>query len=70
MTDTKAVTARKASILDTFKAVASSFFGVRGRSAHQRDLSQLNPVHLVIAGLVTAMVFVLILLVIVRLVVK
>lgn len=70
MPESKTVVERKPSLLDTFKAVASSFFGVRGRSAHERDLSKLNPLHLVIAGLVTAALFIAVLLFIVRLVVK
>jgi Protein of unknown function (DUF2970) len=70
MTEPKAAIERKLSILDTFKAVGSAFFGVRGRSAHERDLSRLNPLHLVIAGLIMAVLLILILLVIVRVVVK
>lgn len=70
MVDSKSVAGRRSSILDTFKAVVSSFFGVRGRGAHERDLSRLNPVHLVIAGLITALLFVGFLLLIVRMIVK
>jgi hypothetical protein len=33
----------RASLLDTVKAVAASFFGVRGGKAHERDMSHLNP---------------------------
>lgn len=57
---------RKAGFLDTMKAVGASFFGVRGRGAHERDLARLNPVHVIIAGLLLAAVFVLTLVAIVR----
>ena len=51
--------ARKGSLLQTAQAVAWSFFGVRRSADHERDLSQLNPVHLIIAGIVGAALFVL-----------
>jgi Protein of unknown function (DUF2970) len=70
MADQKSGLERKSSALDTFKAVASAFFGVRGRNAHQRDISRLNPVHLIIAGIVMALLFIFVLLAIVRMVVK
>ena len=60
---------RKAGFLDTMKAVGASFFGVRGGKAHARDVSRLNPVHVIIAGVLLAAVFVLTLLAIVRAVV-
>jgi len=60
---------QKASFVDTIKAVGASFFGVRGRRAHERDLARLNPVHVIVAGLLLALVFVLTLVTIVRAVV-
>jgi len=53
------VLARKGSFLGTLKAVAWSFFGVRRRADYEQDVSQLNPVHLVIAGLIGGLLFVL-----------
>lgn len=47
-----------------------SFFGVRKSSEHKRDAEQLNPVHVIIAGVLGAALFVLILILIVRAVVK
>jgi hypothetical protein len=44
--------------LRTFKAVAWSFFGVRQASEYEKDVAQLNPVHVIIAGLVAAALFV------------
>lgn len=61
---------RKASLVDTIKAVASSFFGVRGRKAHEEDLGKLNPVHVILVGIGLAAVFVLILVTIVKFVVS
>jgi len=60
---------QKANFVDTIKAVGASFFGVRGRRAHERDLARLNPVHVIVAGLLLALVFVLTLVAIVRAVV-
>lgn len=45
---------RKGSLVQTMKAVAWSFFGVRKGSDYEKDVSQLNPVHVVIAGLIGA----------------
>ncbi len=57
---------RPASLLQTFKAVAWSFFGIRRSSGHEQDVQKLNPVHLVLAGLVSAALFVLLLVLLVR----
>ncbi len=57
---------RSASLLDTVKAVGASFFGVRGRRAHERDVAKLNPVVVIAVGLALALVFVLVLVAVVR----
>jgi hypothetical protein len=49
---------RKASPLRTLLAVVWSFFGVRKSKDLERDVSELNPLHLVIAGVVVAALFV------------
>jgi Protein of unknown function (DUF2970) len=49
---------RKGSFVQTMKAVAWSFFGVRKRSDLEKDVSQLNPLHIVIAGVLGALLFV------------
>ncbi|MBC8057293.1 MAG: DUF2970 domain-containing protein [Rhizobiales bacterium] len=49
---------RKGSFGQTVKAVGWSFFGVRKGSEHQKDVDQLNPVHLVVAGLIAGALFV------------
>ena len=45
---------RKGSFVQTLRAVASSFIGIRRSAGSQVDVSQLNPVHVVIAGLIGA----------------
>lgn len=57
---------RKASLGRTMRAVAWSFFGVRKSSEYEKDVSQLDPVHVVIAGIVAAVLFVLALVLLVR----
>ena len=57
---------RKGSFLQTMGAVAWSFFGVRKSGAFEKDVSQLNPVHLIIAGLISAALLIVALLVLVN----
>lgn len=59
----------RAGFLATLRAVAWSFFGVRGRKAHEADMVSLNPIHVVIVGILLAVLFVLTLIGVVRLVV-
>ena len=49
---------RKGSLLQTLRAVGWSFFGVRRSADYAQDVQKLNPVHVVIAGIVGAIVFV------------
>ena len=49
---------RKGSFLQTMKAVAWSFFGVRKSRDYEQDVAQLNPVHVIIAGVIGAIVFI------------
>lgn len=56
--DLKDAVRRKGSFLQTMRAVAWSFFGVRKSSDYERDVSELNPVHVVIAGVVAAVLFI------------
>jgi hypothetical protein len=57
---------RKGSFLQTVKAVAWAFFGVRRKAEYERDVGHLNPVHLIIAALVAAALFVIVLVVLIR----
>ncbi len=63
-------TERKASLGATIAAVASSFFGVRGGKAHEQDVAKLNPVVVIVVGIVMAIIFVLTLMTIVQMVVR
>ncbi len=53
----------------TMKAVMWSFFGVRKKSAYEADTQRLNPLHVIIAGIIAAVLFVIGLLMLVKLVV-
>lgn len=49
------------------KAVCWSFFGVRKNSEYEADTQRLNPVHVIVAGLTGAGMFVLVLVMLVKL---
>lgn len=66
MDELKKASQRKASFGATLKAVFWSFFGVRRKSDYEKDTQQLNPVHVIIAGLLGALVFILTLIFIVK----
>jgi hypothetical protein len=53
------VTLPRGSLVRTFKAVAWSFFGVRQASEYEKDVSQLNPLHVIVGGILAAALFVL-----------
>jgi amino acid transporter len=55
---------------DAFKAVFWSFFGVRKRSEYESDTQKLRPQHVIAAGIVAAIVFVLLLYGVVQLVTR
>lgn len=61
--------APKNSFLRLLKAVFWSFFGVRRRRDLESDAS-LNPLHLIAAGVIGAALFIVVLLVVVRAVVR
>jgi hypothetical protein len=65
----ESTTEAKASLIETVRAVAASFFGVRGSRAHERDMSRLNPLAVIAVGIALAVLFVLGLLTVVKLVV-
>jgi hypothetical protein len=57
--DLRKAARRKGSFLQTLKAVAWSFFGVRKASGYEEDLARINPLHVLIAGVLAALGFVL-----------
>lgn len=69
MEDLKDAVQRKMSFGATVKAVLWSFFGVRKNSAYEEDAQILNPVHVIIAGIIAAVLFVVMLLMVVKMVV-
>jgi len=48
----------KKSLWRTVKAVAWSFVGLRARGDYEEDVKNLNPIHIIVAGLVGVFVFV------------
>ena len=69
MDDLKQATQRKMSFGATVKAVLWSFFGVRKKSGFEEDTQNLNPLHVIIAGVIAAVLFVFALLTLVKIVV-
>ena len=69
MDDLKQVTQRKMSFGATVKAVLWSFFGVRKKSGFEEDTQNLNPLHVIIVGVIAAVLFVFALLTLVKIVV-
>jgi hypothetical protein len=65
MSDLKDVVKRKPSFLKTMRAVLWSFLGIRKRSGYEEDAGELNPVYVIIAGILGALIFIAILLFIV-----
>jgi hypothetical protein len=66
MDDLKKAAQRKATFGATMKAVFWSFFGIRKKSDYEKDAQQLNPVHVIIAGVIGALIFIATLLFIVK----
>ena len=64
--DARRAAQRKGSFLHSMRAVGWSFFGVRKGADYEYDVSQLNPVHLVIAGVIGAVLFIAVLLLLVN----
>jgi len=56
--DLKELAQRKLSFFQTLKAVLWAMFGVRKGSEYQEDIAKLNPVHLIVAGILLTVIFV------------
>lgn len=50
--------AAKTSFVRSVKLVAWSFLGIRSRSGYQEDLARVNPMHVVLVGIVGALMLV------------
>ena len=59
----------RAPFTQTLRAVLWSFFGVRRKSDYEKDAAELNPVHVIIVGILAAAMLVIVLIVIVNIVV-
>ena len=70
MSDFKQASQRPGSLLQTLRAVAWSFLGIRRASGFEDDVQKLNPVHVVIGGIFGAAVFVVAIVLFVRWVVS
>jgi hypothetical protein len=66
MTTPTPVHKRKGSLIETVKAVAWGFIGVRRNADYQNDIAKLNPLHLMAVGVGMAFLFVLGLIVLVN----
>lgn len=64
--DLKHAAHRPLSFGQTVKAVAWSFIGLRKGAGYQQDIQKLNPVHVIVTGIIGAVLFVLTLVLIVR----
>jgi hypothetical protein len=64
--DLKPATERPLSFLQTVKAVAWSFVGLRKRAGYEQDVQRLNPVHVIVAGIMGAGIFILSLILVVK----
>ena len=59
---------KKAGFGQVAKAVIWSFLGIRKRTDHETDLARITPVQVVIAGIIGALLFVLVIIAVVRVV--
>lgn len=56
--DLREAAKRPLSFWQTLRAVAWGFFGVRKGAEYERDVARLNPVHVIVAGIVGAALFI------------
>ncbi len=61
MSETEQSSKGSGTFFQTMRTVAWSFFGVRKAVDHENDVSKLNPAHVVVAGVIGALVLILIL---------
>jgi Protein of unknown function (DUF2970) len=57
---------RKGSLVGTVKAVLWGFLGVRRHADYQSDIAKLNPIHIMVVGVLMALLFVLTLILLVN----
>jgi len=66
MSDVKEAKKSEASFFKAMKAVFWSFLGIRKKDDYEQDAAKLNPVHVIIAGLIGALIFIATLVLIVK----
>mgnify|MGYP001403952464 CR=1 FL=1 len=59
---------KRTSALQAVAAVLSAFIGIRKSSARDRDLATVKPLHVIIAGVVAAAIFVITIVTVVRMI--
>jgi len=57
--DVRALAQRKLNFFQTLKAVFWGFLGVRKGRGYEEDIARLNPLHLIVAGVIATVLFVL-----------
>ncbi|MDB5931190.1 MAG: hypothetical protein JWR60_2897 [Polaromonas sp.] len=57
---------KPSSLWRTVKAIAWSFVGLRSRGAYEEDVKNLNPLHIIVVGLLGVFVFVAVLVLLVN----
>jgi len=57
---------RKGTLVGTVKAVLWGFLGVRRNADYQNDIAKLNPIHIMVVGVLMALLFVLVLILLVN----
>jgi hypothetical protein len=50
---------RPGSLLGTVRAVLWGFLGIRRNADYQKDIASLNPIHIIVVGLLMGLLFVL-----------
>lgn len=70
MEEQKSQKPQKTSFLGTLKVIAWSFVGLRRRKDYERDATSLNPIYVLIAGLIAVAIFITVLLIVVKTVVS
>jgi hypothetical protein len=48
----------KPTVLQTLKAVAWAFLGIRKHQAYQQDMARINPLHVIVVGIVGVLLLV------------
>ena len=66
MTEPSKAYQRRGSFLQTVRAVAWSFLGIRRSAGYAEDVQKLNPVHVIVAGIIGAVMFIAALVLLVR----